>query len=113
MDTKHPGPETGKRKSSYITNKNLNRCSETWRQDSIITDQIHLRSSTRPSPRSCNVHAKFMHHAQYGTVDQYSRTPHNPYLSVDGPGYGLWGGMGLKEHGKNRVEKSWKNRKKY
>lgn len=44
---------------------------------------------------------------------QYSRTPHNPYLSVDGPGYGLWGGMGLKEHGKNRVEKSWINRKKY
>jgi hypothetical protein len=25
---------------------------------------------------------------------QYSRLPHNPYLSVDGPGYGVWEFMG-------------------
>ena len=35
----------------------------------------------------------------------YSRLPHNPYLSVDQPGYGLSGSMGSEE----RAEISLKN----
>ena len=30
----------------------------------------------------------------------YSWTPHNPYLLVDGPRYGLWGVMGFKRYTK-------------
>jgi len=42
----------------------------------------------------------------------YSRTPHNPYRSVDRPGYGLSGGMGLRGCAKNRVQKIGKKEKK-
>jgi hypothetical protein len=35
----------------------------------------------------------------------YSRTPHNPYPSVDGPGYGLLEVMGFERSAKNRVKK--------
>jgi hypothetical protein len=35
----------------------------------------------------------------------YSRTPHNPYPSVDGPGYGLLQVMGFERSAKNRVKK--------
>ena len=38
----------------------------------------------------------------------YSRLPHNPYLSVDGPGYGLSESMALERYAKNRFKKSGK-----
>jgi hypothetical protein len=34
----------------------------------------------------------------------YSRTSLNPYPSVDGPGYGLLGGMGSRRCAKNRLK---------
>ena len=38
---------------------------------------------------------------------QYSRTSHNPYPSVEGPGYGLLEVMGFERSAKNRIKKSW------
>ncbi len=42
----------------------------------------------------------------------YSRTPHNPYQSVDRPGYGLSEGMGLRGCAKNRAQKIRKKSEK-
>jgi hypothetical protein len=35
----------------------------------------------------------------------YSQLSHNPYLSVDGPGYGLSKSMALERYAKNRIKK--------
>ena len=45
-------------------------------------------------------------------LSQYSRLPLNPYLSVDTPGYGLSGSMGLKDGPKNRSQKIMKKSRK-
>jgi hypothetical protein len=46
------------------------------------------------------------------STTQYSQHPHNPYPSVDDPGYGLWGVMGSGRKVKKRFKNFSENHKK-